>query len=316
VVAGITEDFFRRAKRKRRFLLSLLGLTTLAAVCALTHGAYDITVLKLWHVLIGRASGTGSVVVWQIRLPRIAASLVVGFCMAQAGLLIQTLLRNPLGSPSTLGISHGAAFGASLAIIAFGGRLTSVAGFALLGAMGATGLILLLGRIGKLSADAVILAGVVLGSLFGAATVLLQYLADETRLAMAVVWTFGDLERSDWRQIGMVGAAALLGAIYGFWRRWDFNAIDSGELGAKGLGVEVERLRIEGMLIAALVSSLATAFHGLIAFIGLIAPHMARRLMGSDHRFLGPVTGVLGALLLLSADTRWGAWSSVRGLFR
>jgi iron complex transport system permease protein len=299
----ITSDFLRRARRKKLLLLSLLGVTCVAGLYAVTQGAYEIPLLKLLRSLAGQAEGASTVVVWKIRLPRIAASLVVGWGLAQAGLLIQTLLRNPLGSPSTLGISQGAAFGASLAIIVLGGRLVSVATFAFAGAMGATAVIILLGRIKRLSPEAVILAGVALSSLFGAATVFMQYLADETRLALAVVWTFGDVGRSNWQQIGMVSAAALLTAVYMFWRRWDFNALDSGELTAKGLGVPVERLRMQGMMAAALVAALATAFHGMIAFVGLIAPHMARRLVGGDHRFLVPVAGALGALLLLVADT-------------
>jgi iron complex transport system permease protein len=303
VRGSLTADFLRRARKKRLLLLCLLGITVLAGLYAITQGAYEITLPKLLQSLAGQAEGASSVVVWKIRLPRIVASLVVGCGLAQAGLLIQTLLRNPLGSPSTLGISQGAAFGASLAIIVFGGRLASVAAFAFAGAMGATALIILLGRVKRLSPEAVILAGVALSSLFGAATVFMQYLADETRLALAVVWTFGDVARSNWQQIGLVSAATILTAVYGFWHRWDFNALDSGELTAKGLGVLVERLRMQGMMAAALVSALATAFHGMIAFVGLIAPHMARRLVGADHRFLMPVTGALGALLLLAADT-------------
>lgn len=300
---SITEDFFRRTKKKKSILLILVGFTILVCVYAVSRGAYDIPVLKLLRAAVEPAEDAGSVVVWKIRLPRIMASLVVGYGLALAGLFMQTLLRNPLGAASTLGISQGASFGASLAIIVFGGGLASVAGSAFIGAMAATCLILLLSRVRKLSTEAVILAGVALSSLFGAATILTQYWADETRLAMAVVWTFGDVGRSNWQQIGIVGAATGLTAVYGFWRRWDFNAIDAGETSAKGLGVPVERLRVQGMIAATLVSALASAFHGLIVFIGLVAPHMARRLVGSDHRFLAPVTGVLGALLLLAADT-------------
>ncbi|HBZ56425.1 MAG TPA: hypothetical protein DEO88_13550 [Syntrophobacteraceae bacterium] len=123
----ITADFLRRARRKKLLLLSPLGVTLVAGLVAITQGAYEIPLLKLLRSLIGQAEGASAVVVWMIRLPRIAASLVVGWGLARAGLLSQTVLRDPLCSPSTLGISQGAAFGASLAIIVFGGRLVSVA---------------------------------------------------------------------------------------------------------------------------------------------------------------------------------------------
>jgi iron complex transport system permease protein len=297
------DDFLRRERRKSLVLLLLLAITALWALFAVTRGAYRIGFANLVHSLAGLSEGVDGVVLWKIRLPRIAASLSVGWGLAMAGLFTQTLLRNPIGSPSTLGISQGAAFGASLAIIFLGSRLLSVAAFAFLGAAGATALILMLARIKRLSPEAVILAGVALSSLFGAATVLIQYLADETRLATAVVWSFGDVGRSSWTQIGLLSAVTALAWLFGFAYRWDFNALDSGEESARGLGVAVERLRFQGMAVAALVAALATAFHGVIAFVGLIAPHIARRFVQADHRFLLPATGALGALLLLASDT-------------
>jgi iron complex transport system permease protein len=243
------------------------------------------------------------VVVWNIRLPRIAASLSVGWGLAIAGLFIQTLLRNPIGSQTTLGISQAAAFGASVAVVFSETQTLSLAGFAFLGAAADTGLILVLARVRRLSSEAVILAGVALASLFRAATIFVQYLADETQLAMAVAWSFGDVSRSSWTQILAVSAITVAAWLFGFAHRWDFNALDAGEQSARGLGVAVQRLRWQAMAVAALVAALATAFHGEIAFVGLIAPHMARRLVQADHRFLLPATGAIGALLLLVSDT-------------
>jgi iron complex transport system permease protein len=300
---GPAEGFLERSRKKQRFFLSMTVLILLLALFALGFGSYRLPLAKFLSSLLGQSDGVGSVVLWNIRLPRIAAALAVGGGLGLSGLLIQSLLRNPLGSPSTLGISQGAAFGASLAIIAWGGKVLSVTVFAFAGALGATVLIVGLGRLRNLTPEAIILAGVALSSLFGAATVLLQYLADETRLAMAVVWSFGDVARSGWREIAMVaGATAALGLAGASWR-WHLNALDTGAESAKTLGVSVERLRWQGLVLAALVSALATAFHGVIAFVGLIAPHAARRLVGADHRFLVPLSGLLGALLLLSADT-------------
>jgi len=163
--------------------------------------------------------------------------------------------------------------------------------------------VLVLSGLKRLSTEAIILAGVALSSLFVAATLLIQYLATETQLAMVVFWTFGDVARSNWNEIGLMTVAVLLASLYLTAIRWDLNVLASGVEAAKGLGVSVERIRVTGMVAAALVSAMATAFHGVIAFVGLIAPHMARRLVGDDHRLLILFSSVLGALLLLTADT-------------
>jgi len=144
---------------------------------------------------------------------------------------------------------------------------------------------------------------VALSSLFVSATILIQYLATETQLAMVVFWTFGDVARPNWSEIWLLAGTVLFVSFYLTTKRWDLNALASGEQAARGLGVNVDRVRFSGMVAVSLVSALATAFHGVIAFVGLIAPHMARRLVGDDHRLLIPFSSVLGALLLLTADT-------------
>lgn len=300
---AVTSAFLHRFKAKMTLLAVLTGIALTLAVYAVTQGAYDLSPLRVLKVLTGGGGEAADVVVWNIRLPRIAAALMTGWGLSLAGLSIQSLLKNPLGSPSTLGISQGAAFGAALAIVVFGAKVFSVTVFAFAGAMGATVVILLLARLKSLSPEAIILAGVALSSLFGSATILVQYVATETQLAVVVFWTFGDVARSGWKEIGLMSAAVVLASLYLAARRWDLNALDSGEETAKGLGVHVERVRLQGMVVASLVSALATAFHGVIAFVGLIAPHMARRLVGADHGLLVPFSAVLGGLLLLAADT-------------
>jgi iron complex transport system permease protein len=151
--------------------------------------------------------------------------------------------------------------------------------------------------------ESIILAGVALSSLFVSGTILIQYFASEVELASIVFWTFGDVSRSNWNEIGIMTLATIVGTVYFFLKRWDLNALSAGEDTAKGLGVEVERVRLWGMFMAALVSALVVAFHGVIAFLGLLAPHIGRRLVGADHRVLLLHSCVLGALLLLSADT-------------
>jgi len=300
---AITSAYLEHIHQKVLLLILLLGAIVLVAVYALARGAYDIPIKGVLRALTGNADATTSVVITNIRMPRVIAAIVCGWGLSLSGLCIQSLLKNPLGSPSTLGISQGAAFGAAAAIVVFGAEVFSVTVFAFGGAMAATMVVIVLSGLKRLSAEAVILAGVALSSLFVSATILIQYLATETQLAMVVFWAFGDVARSNWREIGLMAGVVFLASIYLMVIRWDLNALASGEEAAKGLGVNVERIRVTGMVAVSLVSAMATAFHGVIAFIGLIAPHMARRLVGDDHRLLIPFSSVLGALLLLTADT-------------
>ncbi len=298
-----TRAHLGQVRSRVKLLLALTGAVLLLALVAVFQGSYRICLSRVLDVLAGRADATATTVIMAIRLPRVAAALVMGWGLSLSGLAIQALLKNPLGSSSTLGISHGAACGAAAAIVLLPPGLFPVTGCAFAGAMAAVVVILVLARLRRLTAEAVILAGVALSSLFAAASVLIQYLASETQLAVVVFWTFGDVARPDWHQIGVLAAAVTGASLYWFARRWDLNAVAEGEEAARGLGVNVERLRIEGMTVAALVAALATAFAGVIAFVGLVAPHMARRLVGEEHSFLIPLSALLGAGLLLGADT-------------
>jgi len=308
--------------RKVLFFFVLLIILIALAVYAIAAGTYDLSILKVIQALLGYGEGAGGIVIWNIRMPRIVAAIVAGWGLAISGVAMQCLLKNPLGSPFTLGISHGAAFGAALAIVVLGGGATqssvvrttasslkfienlfSVTFFAFLGAMAATLVILALSRMKRLSPASIILAGVALSSLFVSGTILIQYFATEVEIATIVFWTFGDVSRSNWQEIGLMTAASVVVTFYFFVNRWNLNALSSGDEVAKGIGVEVERVRLWGMLMAALVAALVTAFHGVIAFLGLLAPHIARRMVGADHRLLIPYSCIVGALLLLLADT-------------
>lgn len=299
----VTAAYLKSIRQKTLLLMLLSGAVVALGIYAVTQGAYDLTVSQVLGVLSGSGGSAADVVVWNIRLPRIVAAVVCGWGLSLAGLSIQSLLKNPLASPSTLGISQGAAFGAAFSVVVLGAEVLSVTIAAFAGAMGATAVILILGRLKRLTPEAVILAGVALSSLFASATILVQYVATETQLAVVVFWTFGDVARSSWREIMLTAAAVAPVSVFFLLRRWDLNALDSGAETAKALGVNVEGLRLQGMAAAALMAALVTAFHGVIAFVGLVAPHMARRLVGADHRLLIPFSAVLGALLILAADT-------------
>ena len=305
------------------YLLCTLILVLAALVIfSIIVGSYNLDLNTILKTLLGLGEGHAQVIIWNVRMPRITAAIITGCGLGLAGLGTQSLLRNPLASPFTLGISQGAAFGAALSIVVLGAGAVresalrtmdsggfnifdvyAVTFFAFAGSISATIVILLLARFKKFSSESIILAGVALSSLFTSGTILIQYFATETEIASVVFWTFGDVGRSSWMEIVLLTIVTFVVLGYFMYNRWNLNAISAGDDAAKGLGVETERLRLAGMFLAALLSAIATAFHGVIAFLGLLAPHIARKLSGSDHGLLIPYSCITGSILLLAADT-------------
>ena len=233
-------------------------------------------------------------------------------CVADDG----AILRNPLASASTLGISQGAAFGASIAIIVLAGGRGSSAAYegvssadpvmtallAFAGAMLSTVLILLLSRVREMTPESIVLLGVALSAVFTAGTTLVQYFAEDSQVAAVVFWTFGDLSRVSKDQLALMAIVTLVGAVVFHLNRWDFNAMESGESLAHSLGISVSRVRLTNMFVASAVASTVIAFCGIVNFVGLVAPHVMRRLLGSDYRYLLPASAIAGAGLLLVSD--------------
>lgn len=255
------------------------------------------------------------IVVWNLRMPRVLTAIVGGIALALAGCAFQSVLRNPLASASTLGISQGAAFGASIAIIVLGmgssaaayeglgtsnPYLTVICAFA--GAIASTLIILALSRFRDMTPESIVLAGVALSALFTGATALIQYFATDTQVAAVVFWTFGDLGRTSYREIAIMAIVTLAAFAFFHLNRWSFNAMESGEGTAHGLGLNVKRTRLLNMIVGAFASSTVIAFCGTINFIGLVAPHIMRRFIGNDYRYLLPASALAGAVILLLSD--------------
>ncbi len=311
-------EAYAKYTRGKALCIFLLAFLTLAlAVFAINAGSAGLTTAEVLAALLGRAGEQLEVIVWGIRLPRVLAAVAAGVGLSVAGCIMQCVLRNPLASPFTLGVSQGAAFGAAAAIILLGAGslhstsadaviinnpyLVTVSAFA--GAMATTLVVLILAQVRGVTPEAMVLGGVALGSLFSAATVILQYFASDVQVASIVFWTFGDVGRASWRDLEVM--AAVVGAALGYFalNRWNYNALDGGEETAKGLGVDVAKVRLAGMFVSSLVTAAVVSFLGIIGFIGLVGPHMMRRVLGNDHRFLIPGAAVAGGLLLLAADT-------------
>lgn len=263
------------------------------------------------QALFGFGSAQDVMTVRSIRLPRVVCAIVAGAGLALAGAVLQSVLENPLASASTVGISQGAAFGATIAILliipAFAGSSTNVgmgtvAVFAFAGAMVSSVIVLAFSRLGFSSPESIILVGVALSALWAGASTIIQYFSDDLELTKVIFWQFGDLGRATWSQIGFMALVGVVCACYFFANRWNYNALQNGGHVAGGLGVDVKRTRVAGVIAASLMAAVMVSFVGLINFIGLIAPHIARRLVGDDYRFLLPASLVLGSIIMLASD--------------
>ncbi|MBN2809505.1 MAG: iron ABC transporter permease [Deltaproteobacteria bacterium] len=306
----------KRLYRRNLGGLLLLLLLILLFLLTLKVGSYALS----WPQFINILKGSDSErllahVILQIRLPRALAALVSGAALGCAGAAMQNVLRNPLASPFTLGVSQGAACGAAFAIIVLGAGLPTascrlpaalapyiivLAAFG--GALLTVAVLSLLAFFRDITPESLILAGVALSAFFGALTMLLQYFASDIEVAGTVFWTFGDLGKARWRDLAIITALLLPGLFY-LWRRgWSFNALLWGDETASSLGIRVGRIRLATLIISALLSAVTIAFLGIIGFVGLIAPHLMRPLVGQDYRYLIPYSALAGAVLLLAAD--------------
>ncbi|EHQ91089.1 FecCD family ABC transporter permease [Desulfosporosinus youngiae] len=315
--SGTANHYLRYTWKKKLIMLALILLTAVLALYAISAGSAELSPWQVLLTLLGQTEGQSQIIIWSIRLPRVLAAMVAGIGLGAAGAVMQNVLRNPLASPTTVGIAQGAAFGAALAIVGWGAGSSSSTGggtilisspylvtiSAFVGAMLSTMIIIFLAQYKGVSPESMVLAGFALGFFFQAGTMLLQYFTNDVNVAAIVFWTFGDIGRAAWGELGIMSCVVFGSVLFFLFNRWNYNALDSGAETAKGLGVNVEKTRQLGMFFASLITATAVSFLGIIAFIGLVAPHLVRRLIGGDNRFLIPASGVMGALLLLAADT-------------
>ncbi|OOE61223.1 FecCD family ABC transporter permease [Salinivibrio kushneri] len=248
-------------------------------------------------------------IVQQVRLPRTLLCLFVGALLAVCGALMQGLFRNPLADPGIIGVSGGASLGGALGLLllSFGSiNLAfhlSVPLFAFFGALLAT---LFVYRIGTTamgtSVTVMLLAGIAISALSGAALGMINYVADNQTLRDIALWSMGSLTGASWGQIGLTGVAAVALTVFAYCRAHQLNALLLGENEAAYLGIDIHRLKRLLIIATAAGMGISVSAAGLIGFIGLVVPHIGRLLAGPDHRMLIPLSAVLGALLLTLAD--------------
>lgn len=310
----MTDITVSRKKQERRYVFCIVAMVAVClavAVMELSMGALSIDPIESVLALFGIESAQNVNTVQSIRLPRTVCAIVSGAGLALAGAALQSVLENPLASASTVGISQGAAFGATVAILiivptVFGSSsemgMTAIALCAFAGAMVSSVVVLLFSRMGLATPESIILVGVALSALWAGASTIMQYFSDDLNLTKVIFWQFGDLGRATWSQIGFMAVVGLLCSVYFFLKRWSYNALQNGAHVAGGLGVDVARTRIAGVFVASLMAATMVSFIGLVNFIGLIAPHIARRFVGNDYRFLLPASLALGATIMLASD--------------
>lgn len=313
---SVSEQYNVAKAKKIAIILILLALVFLFFVVSVFVGSGTLSFKEVFLAIFNKGSETARLIVRRIRFPRVIAALVAGGGLAVSGLVMQTVLKNPLASPTTLGVSNAAVFGANFAIIVVGaGAFHSTHGswlsisnpylvstFSFLSAIIAAGSILLLARLKNLNASAIVLAGVAVSAIFQAGTTLIQYFASDTQVASAVYWTFGDLGRASYKTDLIMFIVVAVSTLFFFLKRWDFSAMSGGIAYAKTLGVNTRFMTIISLLLASLITSVTVSFLGIIGFVGLTAPQFMKRIVGDDYRYLLPSSFLAGALLLLISD--------------
>ncbi|HBC0212932.1 TPA: iron ABC transporter permease [Salmonella enterica subsp. enterica serovar Napoli] len=284
---------YRQIIRKRAVLMLAIALAMMASLMVdVTCGSSGLPLSALWQALFQpeKVNAGIHVIVWDIRLPYALMALLVGMALGLAGAEMQTILNNPLATPFTLGVSSAAAFGAALAIV-LGIGITRWTGVA---------------------ASGVVLFGIALVFTFNALVAIMQFVADEDTLQGLVFWTMGSLVRASWEKLGVLAVVFIAVLFCALRSAWQLTALRLGEERAMSFGIHVRRLRLLSLLRISLLSALTVAFVGPIGFIGLVAPHIARILLGEDHRFYLPGSVLIGGLVLSLASI--AAKNSVPGV--
>lgn len=315
-----TAALLKKKNRKNNIVITGMALTVVVlAFGCLFAGSSRMSFRDCLDALLRTGTAANVRILWNIRVPRVLAAVIAGSGLAVSGLVMQTVLNNPMASPSTLGVSNAAVFGANLSIIVFAGGFLSTgnnlsnltvganpyATGAMAFAFAAVSTLLILGlcTVRSFSPNVVVLAGMAIGAVWTAATTILQFYATDVGISAAVVWNFGDLGRATYRTDAIMAGITGVGILFFLLISWRLNALLSGEAAAKTMGIRVEWLRFLVMLTASVITAVCVSFLGVIGFVGIICPHVTKRLLGQDHRVTIPVTALSGSILLLAADT-------------
>ncbi len=305
----IVASHHRLSIRRGLILISLLAAALLLLFTDIVTGPSGLTA----HAVLGGLMDPTSldridaVILYDVRLPAALMALLVGAALATAGVEMQTVLDNPLASPFTLGVSSAAALGAAVAIVTgasipFLGANWFVSANAFLFAIGSVALLQLLTSLRGGGNEHLVLFGIALVFSFNAAISLLQFYASAQSVQQVVFWMMGNLQRADWTNVSVLALVTVIVLPLSWLASPQLTALHLGEERAMSFGVDVRRLRLFSLIRVSLLTATAVAFVGTIGFIGLVGPHIARMIIGEDHRFLIPASALSGGILLLGAS--------------
>ncbi|MBW4614441.1 MAG: iron ABC transporter permease [Desmonostoc vinosum HA7617-LM4] len=290
---------------KYRVFWAVLFLATallLTLVVSLSQGAVPLSISEFWQAIFREGDPIKQTILWDLRLPRIIAALIVGAALGMSGALLQGMLRNSLADPFILGISAGAGLIVILMIV-LQVFPTAIPLAAWMGAILTSAIVILLGRAGSgISIERLILGGVAISSLFGSVQSTLLLLAEDGQIQIALSWLVGSLNGRGWKEISTAGPYIIFALLGGCLLARSVNVLALGDDLAVGLGVSLTRSRLLIGGVATLLAAGAVSIGGLIGFVGLIVPHGVRLIVGTDHRFVLPLSALAGAWLLTFAD--------------
>lgn len=293
-------------------IIVLAVMLALCIVLSFALGRYPVRVSELFGILLSRLpfvsiekfwTDTQEIAVWNVRLPRILLAVLVGACLSAAGCAYQGVFQNPIAAPDILGASAGAGFGAALAIFLSLGS-TGITALAFLMSLVTVALVFLIGRRTRGERTlGLVLAGIVISSLFQAGTSFIKLVADpNNKLPAITYWLMGSLVGATRDELRFVIWPMLLGLVPMYLLRWRINVITMGDSEARSMGVDADKVRIAVIICATLLTAASVSVSGMIGWVGLVIPHMMRRLVGSDHRKLLPASVLGGGLFLLIVD--------------
>jgi iron complex transport system permease protein len=308
------EKYLSGSKDKKKWFIIIFLLIMLVSsmAIALAVGAYSIKLADVYRILLARLSPFGNTnnvdsviytIVWEIRLPRILLSVTVGIALSLSGGVYQGCFRNPLVEPFILGVSSGAAFGAALAIVLPAFILPVQAAAFIFGTIAVFTTYLLAKVRGETPLVTLILAGVIIGSIFSALVSIMKYIAADSMLREIMFWLMGGFYYASWKDVVNIAPVVTVCFFVLWYLSWKLNILSMGDEEARTLGVNPERYKVVFIVLATLITAVSVATVGIIAWVGLMMPHAARMLLGPDHRFMLPAAGIMGGIYMVFCDT-------------
>lgn len=283
-------------------LLIFAVLAFLGCLVSIMKGSVEVPAAEVWQTLVDSVVGLHAQIIWNIRLPRTIVAALVGINLSLSGAILQAVMKNPLADPHIIGISSGAGLTGIFVMLLFPGFEYLITPAAFIGAMGAAVCIYILAWKNGIRPIRIILAGVAVSAFLGAGiSALMIFYSD--RVHGALMWMVGGLSARSWPQVDMIYPYTFLGILLALLGAKQLNILQLGDEIARGLGLRVETTRILLTAIAAMLAASAVSVVGLLGFVGLIVPHAARLLVGSDYRFLLPASALLGAAVVTFSDT-------------